>query len=73
MSRGGQKDAEGDEHRASQDIGGTMVPEVQCRKDHEVDRREHGSQARRERMSWTLIVTLDSLQGESGPQNESVG
>jgi hypothetical protein len=46
---GGQKDAEGGEHPASQDIGGTMVAEVQCRKDHEVDRREGiAGQARRE-------------------------
>ena len=46
---GGQKDAEGGEHPASQEIGGIMVAEVQGRKNHEVDRREGAvGQARRE-------------------------
>src|SRR5712692_4365010 len=46
---GGQKDTEGGEHPASQDIGSVMVAEVQCRKDHDGDRGEGAAgQARRE-------------------------
>lgn len=73
---GGQKDAEGGEHSASQDIGGIVVAEVQCRKDHEGDRREGAAgQARREAkdvvgadqgrgdVAAGESVALDSLQG----------
>ncbi len=35
-----QKGAEGGEHPAGQDIGGIVVAEVQCREDHETDRRQ---------------------------------
>jgi hypothetical protein len=35
-----QKDAEGREHPARQDVGGIVVSEVQCREDHERDRGE---------------------------------
>ena len=46
---GGPEGCRGRRASASQDIGGTMVAEVQCRKDREVDRREGtAGQARRE-------------------------
>jgi hypothetical protein len=73
---GGQKDAEGGEHPASQDIGGIVVAKVQCRKDHEGDRREGAAgQAGREAKDVVDAdqgrgdvaagegVALDSLQG----------
>jgi hypothetical protein len=71
-----QKDAEGGEHPARQDIGGIVVAEVQCRKDHEGDRREGApGQARGESKHVVDAeqgrgdvaagegVALDSLQG----------
>jgi len=71
-----QKDAEGCEHPARQDIGSIVVAEVQCGKDHEGDRREGApGQARRESEHVVEAdqgcgdvaagegVALDSLQG----------
>jgi hypothetical protein len=71
-----QKDAEGREHPARQDVGGIVVSEVQCREDHEGDRGEGApDQARRESkhivdadrdrgdVAAGESVALDSLQG----------
>jgi hypothetical protein len=72
---GGQENAESGEHPASQDIGGIVVPEVQCRKDHEAHRRE-GAESQTRHESKHVVdtdqgcgdvaagegVTLDSLQ-----------
>ena len=59
---GGQKDTEGGEYPASQDIGGIMVAEVQCRNDHEGDRREGAAgEARRESEH---VVDADQGRGD---------